>query len=288
MIITVTCNPAIDKTITGEGEVFDVGGKGINVSKVLKNMNTDSLAIGFIGKENKDIVYDYLDKMGIAHNFVEIEGRVRTNTKRIVDGDLEEHNEAGPSVDEKSKQKLLDLCASFTNEVVAISGSAPKNIDDDYYEKLVNVLKKNGNYVILDCDKALLKNAVKAKPDVIKPNIAELERLFECSMNKEEMVEKVRSLGIDTVCVSMGSKGATFITKDKTYTCKALDVNFVSPLGCGDSMVAAFAYSKFNDLSMEDTVRYAMAFASAQSETSGSSPACKDRIEYFKGIVVYE
>lgn len=286
MIITITCNPAIDRSITDKGEIFNVGGKGINVSKVLKNIGVDSLATGFIGKDNKDIVYEYLDELGIGHHFFEIEGKVRVNTKRIVDGELVEENEKGPDIDDESKKKLLDYCESLNNEIVVISGSAPKNIEDDYYKKLIEILKKNNNYVIVDCDKALLKKAVEAKPDVIKPNIEELKRLLGEDITEENMTDKVKELGIGLSVISMGSKGAVFIG-EKVYKAKALKVNFVSPLGAGDSMVASLAYSKLNNLSYEDTVVNAMAFASAQVETEGSKPAQSDRIEYYKGMVVY-
>ncbi|MDO4197707.1 MAG: 1-phosphofructokinase family hexose kinase [Erysipelotrichaceae bacterium] len=287
MIVTITCNPAIDRSITDKGEYFSVGGKGINVSKVLKNVGTDSIASGFIGKDNKDIVYDYLDSIGVRHNFIEIEGKVRTNTKKIVDGDLEEHNEEGPLIDDISKEKLKDYCRTLRNDIVVISGSAPKNIGDDYYYQLIKILKENDNYVIVDCDKNLLKEAVKAKPDVIKPNIKEFERLFDKDMNEEDIIYRAKNLGIKTVCVSMGSKGALFIG-EKVIRCKPLSVNFVSPLGAGDSMVAAFAYSKDKNLDYIDTIRNAMAFSAAQCETEGSEPFEKDRMVYYRELIDYQ
>ena len=286
MIITITCNPAIDRNINESGETFNVGGKGINVSKVLKNIGVDSFTTGFIGKENKDIIYEYLDHLGIRHSFIEIEGKVRVNTKRIIDHQLVEENEKGPDVDEIAKRKLLAYCAGLKGEIVVISGSAPGNVEDDYYKRLIEVLKNNNNYVICDCDKGLLKRAVEAKPDVIKPNLEELKRLLKDNLNDEEIIEEVRKLGIDLAVISMGDKGAVFIG-EKVYKANALDVNFVSPLGAGDAMVASLAYSKMMNLSYEETVINAMAFGSAQVETEGSNPADKERIEYFKKKVVY-
>ena len=109
MIITITCNPAIDKTITSGNEViFDVGGKGINVSKVLNNLNIKSLITGFVGKENKNVVTEDLDELELEHHFIEVDGRVRTNTKRIIDNVTYEDNEDGPIISNKNIDDLFD------------------------------------------------------------------------------------------------------------------------------------------------------------------------------------
>ena len=83
-IITITCNPAIDKSIYEDREVFDIGGKGINVSKTLKVLGLDSICIGFVGKDNKELWYNHLDSLNLDYHFIEVDGKIRTNTKRII------------------------------------------------------------------------------------------------------------------------------------------------------------------------------------------------------------
>ena len=174
MIITVTCNPAIDKTIKDNETIFDIGGKGINVSKVLKSLGVDSICTGFIGKDNKNIIYDKLDELDIKHHFIEINGAIRTNTKRIINNELIEENEKGPIPTKEDINNLINYLKQFKNEIVVISGSSNVNI---YYD-LVKLLKKNNNYVILDADKDLLVEGIKACPNIIKPNKDEISRLF--------------------------------------------------------------------------------------------------------------
>lgn len=284
MIYTITCNPAIDKTITNNDVSFDVGGKGINVSKTLKNYHQDSICLGLIGKENKKIVYDYLDKLGIQHDFIEIDGKVRTNTKIIQDDNLIEENEAGPMCDERNLCLLKDKLKAIKNDVVVISGSAPKNVDPNFYHDLVLKLKENNNYVILDCDKQLLENAIKAKPDVIKPNKDEVTELFKIDFDKEEILKKCKKLDIETIVVSLSEEGALFIGEE-IIEASPLDVTFNSPVGAGDAMVAAIAYCKENKLSYREMIRYAMAYSAAAVEMEGSKAPRKERIDFLYNIV---
>ena len=280
MIITVTCNPAIDKTISENETMFNVGGKGINVSKVLKQLGCPSLCTGFLGKDNGRMITDVLDAMGIEHHFIEIEGKVRTNTKKIANGELIEENEKGPDVSKEDLDKLFAYLGTVENQTIVISGSAPKNLSDDLYYRMVKLVKDKGNYVVLDCDGERLKQALKANPDVIKPNKDEICGLFGFEYEEKEAIKRCKELGIDTIVLSLGGEGALFISKE-TYKAKAVKVNFVSPVGAGDSMVAAMAYGKEMDLSYVDTMKLAMSCASASVEMEGSNPPDKGKIEAF-------
>ena len=136
MIVTITCNPAIDKTIYEDKTIYNIGGKGINVSKVLKQLDCDTLCLGFMGKDNSDLFLNELDKLNIKHDFVLIDGSIRTNTKRIIDNELYEDNEIGPEVNDIDKNKLFNKLEELNNDIAVISGSAPINVEDDFYEKL--------------------------------------------------------------------------------------------------------------------------------------------------------
>ena len=274
MIITITCNPAIDKTVYDNKTVFDIGGKGINVSKLLKNLDVDTLVTGFIGKENKDIIIDKLNELGIENHFIEIDGSVRTNTKKIINNELFEENEKGPTINDKDKDALINYLRQFRNEIIVLSGSCTLNI---YYE-LLKVLKDNDNYVILDCDGALLKDGIKARPNVIKPNKDEICRYFNCEYKEEKIIENCKKLGLDLICISLGKEGSIFVCGDKAYRINALDIDYKSALGAGDCMVGGIAYSKFNNLDIIETIKLAVACASAACETEGSKAPSKDSI----------
>ena len=287
MIITVTCNPAIDQTVSKDGTVFDIGGKGINVSKVLRNMGCSSLCTGLIGKENSGIILNGLDELGISHHFIEIEGKVRTNLKKIIDGELFEENEKGPDVAEDDLNRLFDYLGGFHKEIVVISGSAPANADDGLYRKMTELLKRNGNTVILDCSGRKLQEGVKAFPDVIKPNYKEICELFGKEQEEEALIDACLGLNIPFIIVSMGKQGALFIKDRQAYRCPAVRTNVVSPLGAGDSMVAAVAFALQNGLDLKETITLTMACAAASVGSPGSSaPSFKDILDLQKETVI--
>ncbi len=284
MIITITCNPAIDKTIKDNNTIFDIGGKGINVSKVLKSLGVDSICTGFIGKDNKNIIYDKLDELDIKHHFIEIEGAIRTNTKRIINNELIEENEKGPTPIKEDINNLINYLKQFKNEIIVISGSSNVNI---YYD-LVKLLKKNNNYVILDADKDLLVEGIKGCPNIIKPNKDEISRLFNIDYDEKVVTKKCKELNMDLICISLGKDGALFINKDKVYKAKALDVKYASAVGAGDAMVASFAYSKLNNYDIKNTISLAIAASCASVETSGTKPPNKDKVFAYQKEVKVE
>ena len=284
MIITITCNPAIDKTIKDNNTIFDIGGKGINVSKVLKSLGVDSICTGFIGKDNKNIIYDKLDELDIKHHFIEIDGAIRTNTKRIINNELIEENEKGPTPIKEDINNLINYLKQFKNEIVVISGSSNVNI---YYD-LVKLLKKNNNYVILDADKDLLVDGIKGCPNIIKPNKDEISRLFNIDYDEKIVTKKCKELNMDLICISLGKDGALFIDKDTVYKAKALDVKYASAVGAGDAMVASFAYSKLNNYDIKNTISLAIAASCASVETSGTKPPNKDKVFAYQKEVKVE
>lgn len=274
MIITITCNPAIDKTVYENKTVFDIGGKGINVSRTLKELGVNSIATGFIGRNNKEIILNELDNLNIENHFIEVDGFVRTNTKKIINNKLYEENEKGPIINEEDKNKLLEYLKQFSNDIVIISGSCTENI---YYD-LVKSLKDNNNYVILDCDNQLLSEGIKANPNVIKPNKDEICRYFNCEYNEHEIIQKAKILNVDLVCISLGDEGSLFIYNGKVYKTKALNIDYLSSTGAGDSMVAGIAYGKINNLDIIETMKLAVACASAACETEGTKPPNKKSV----------
>jgi len=266
MIISVTCNPAIDQSVIENNTSFTIGGKGINVSKALNNLGQKSIITGFLGKDNKDLILNDLDRLKLEHHFILVDGKVRTNLKEVINGELIEHNEDGPNVDLINQDKLLNYLKRFINCTIVISGSCPKSIDSKYYQRLINELKNNGCYVIVDCDNDLLKYAIETKPNVIKPNKKEICQYFKIEYDEQLIIQKCKELNLDLVVVSLGKDGSLFIGRDFTYKVLPIEVNYVSELCAGDSMVAGLAYSHEHHLDIIETIKLSVASASSSVE----------------------
>ncbi len=282
MVITVTLNPAIDKTLTIDnftiGHVnrvsklrYDIGGKGINVSKVLKNFEVESTCTGFLGGICKNTFEVELKKRQINNSFVSIREDTRTNTKIVdcVKQTYTDVNEPGPNISKAEMDEFLIKFKSLCNhdDIVVLSGGVSPSIPKDIYRKLIKIAKGNGSFVILDADGELLKEGIKEKPDIIKPNDHELEILLNKTLDTEEDIireaKKLIENGIGSILISRGHKGAMYITRDDALYCNGLKVQVKSTVGAGDSMVAAIVYSKLNKFNYEDTLRYAAASGTA-------------------------
>lgn len=289
MIVTITCNPAIDKTIYDDNHIFiNIGGKGINVSKVLNNMGCKSVITGFVGKDNKDIVLNDLKEYDTR--FIEVDGLVRTNTKLIINNQLIEKNESGPFINENNLNKLYEYISTLYGCIIVISGSISQNVDNNYYAKLIKLLKKNDNYVIVDADNELLKNAIQACPNIIKPNKDEICRLFGIEYNETLIIDKCRELiekGIEKVVVSLGEDGAIFIDKDSIYKCEGMHVDYKSSLGAGDAMVAGLAYGIEKQMEYEEIIKLCMAASAASVSEEGSNPPSFSSIKkLINGVII--
>ncbi len=191
MIITVTMNPAIDKTIETDrlcpgalhrirNMAWDAGGKGINVSKTIRELGEKSIATGFLGGNAGKAIADSLSERGIEHDFIWLEGETRTNTKVLeADGRVTELNEPGPEVRGEQMEQLLEKLAGYAGyagkgTLFVLSGSLPSGADKQVYARIIRMAHEKGAEVLLDADGEAFRNALKAGPDIIKPNRAEL------------------------------------------------------------------------------------------------------------------
>ncbi len=293
MIITVTLNPAVDKTVVlpsfEVGRInrvasmrSDAGGKGINVSKVIHTLGGKSKAIGLLAGRAGDTIKGYLDALGIENNFLFVEGETRTNLKILDNGakTTTEVNESGPDVSPHDLLKLEALLRAEIREgdVVVISGSVPPSVDTDIYQRLIEACRVLGARTILDADGELLKKGVKAGPYLLKPNIHELEGLAGKKLNSvQEILHTARALlqshSIHQVVVSMGDKGALYIETQQAFLAHGIQVEAKSTVGAGDAMVAALALSLEQGHELDTTIRLSMAAGIANVLTSGSQAA---------------
>jgi 1-phosphofructokinase len=289
LILTVTMNPAVDKTIKisdlkvdqvnrVDSIRIDAGGKGINVSKTIKELQGSSIALGIIGGNSGGIIQEYLNNAGIENDLVRIQGETRTNSK-IVDVVNKTHtdiNEIGPTVTAEDiaslKAKILEHSKKDT--IIVLSGSVPMGVADTIYKEIIEEANKLKAKVILDADKDLFAEAVKAGPFMVKPNIDELERAFNRKIADEAaLIEVSRSLleyGIKYVVVSLGGEGSMVISESKIIKARGIKVEVKSTVGAGDSMVGALAIAIERGYNIEDALKLAAATSTASVMCEGS------------------
>lgn len=298
MVVTVTMNPAIDKTVEIEALVsgglnriskveYDAGGKGINVSKTIRELGGESIATGFLGGNTGKIIENVLDEKEIQHDFIWVEGETRTNTKVIEkNGEVTELNEPGPEISEKQIEEFLNKLETLAKEdtLFVLSGSIPKGVDKDIYARITRLAHEKGSRVLMDADGELFTRALEAGPDIIKPNRVELEEYAELDYraSQEELfqlAEGLKEKGIDTVAVSMGKSGALFVMGKKKVSCPALSIKAHSTVGAGDAMVAALSYAWDQKLDEKETVKLCMAASAGAVTTIGTKPPSRALID---------
>lgn len=298
MIITVTMNPAIDKTVEIseliQGELnrihkveYDAGGKGINVSKTIRELGGESIATGFLGGNAGKTIENVLRDKGITHDFIWVEGETRTNTKVFEEsGAVTELNEPGPTINEEQLNALIKKLEGYAdkNALFVLAGSIPSGVEVGIYEKMIRILHKKEAKVLLDADGCLFRQALEAGPDIVKPNRKELEEYIgiDYRASERDLVKTARGLrekGIDTVAVSMGKSGAMLIKDGYEVRCPALPVKAHSTVGAGDAMVAALSYSWDKNLSNDKTVKICMAASAGAVTTIGTKPPSRELVD---------
>lgn len=269
MIYTVTFNPALDyileldkleigKIQKSKTELILPGGKGINVSTVLTNLEIDNIALGykagFVGAELERL----LRNMKVKTDFIDLEeGNSRINVK--ISGEEETAiNTNGPQISENKILELLEKLKTLNeNDYLVLSGSIPSSIKDDIYEKICSIVKKQNVKIVVDATKNLLVQALKYNPFLIKPNNEELGEIFGVEIHTKEDAyvygKKLKEMGAQNVLVSMGKTGAALIDEaGQEYFIKSPEGKRVNTVGSGDSMVAGFIagflkYNNYND-----------------------------------------
>ena len=289
MIYTVTLNPAIDKTVVienmqpgGVNRVAslreDAGGKGVNVSKCLKNLGAESVAAMILAGGTGDRLEAMLGELGIAVLQVRTEGLNRTNLK-IIDPVKKENtdiNEPGPVVSEELLEKFKKTLGEQIQkgDIVILSGSLPAGVDRGLYGAWTSYFRGLGACVYLDADGEPMQKGMAAVPYMIKPNNEELAKLLgKETLTMEEMIAEGKRLlesGIEEIVISLGGDGAIFVSADGIFRAEGLKVTVKSTVGAGDSMVAAMAYGQAKNLGREEKIRLAVAMGAASVMQSGT------------------
>lgn len=294
MIYTLTFNPAIDYYITVENlkvgavnrinsEQIRFGGKGINVSLVLKELDIPSTALGFIGGFTGDALENNLKQRGIDCDFVKVVGNTRINVK-LNDTDL---NAAGPDISDKDLNNLYKKTDCIKkDDFLVLSGSVPKSMPQSIYETILERLKNKGIEFVVDAEKDLLLNTLKYKPFLIKPNHHELSEIFGVEINDFDTAliyaKKLQSMGAQNVMVTLGNLGAVLVYKNgESYTQAAPKGEVISAVGAGDSAVAAFLAEYLKSGDYKNCLKLSVAAGSATAFSNGLAKSEKI-IEIYK------
>lgn len=257
MIYTVTFNPSLDYIVsvnefqmgmtnrTSE-EIMLPGGKGLNVSTVLKNLGRESVALGFAAGFTGKEIQRMAEEQGLHCDFIPVErGFSRINVK-LKDFDGTEINGKGPEISEKEVRQLyekLDLLKE--GDVLVLAGSIPESLPDSIYSDILFQLSGRGILFVVDATKELLMNVLKFQPFLIKPNNHELGELFGVTLKTREDVvpygKKLQEQGARNVLVSMAGEGAVLLSETgEIFSLPAPKGTLVNAVGAGDSMVAGF------------------------------------------------
>lgn len=257
MIYTVTFNPSLDYIVSVQNfhvgivnrtmkEILYPGGKGINVSIVLKNLGFDNTALGFIAGFTGEEVKKRLKDHGIHTDFITLkEGLSRINVKLRSDEESE-INGQGPVIESQDIEALYDKLDKLKDEdILVLAGSIPTSISDEIYMTIMKKLEHKKIRIVVDATKDLLMNVLKYHPFLIKPNKHELSEIFGVTLNDPQDImkyaKKLKEMGAQNVLVSMAGDGAILVTEQgDTYCCEAPKGKVKNSVGAGDSMVAGF------------------------------------------------
>ena len=286
MIYTVTFNPAIDYVVRvkefslgqvnrSSREEIQFGGKGINVSVMLKHLGTESCALGFLAGFTGKAIEDDLHRMGIRTDFIHLsQGMTRINVKLKAKEETE-INGQGPGISQADFQKLLEQVALLQpGDTLVLAGSIPQSLPDDVYERIIQSLAGKDIQVVVDATRDLLCHVLKYQPFLIKPNHIELGEIFDRTLHTDEEIRECASLlqqrGARNVLVSMAGDGAILLDETGAFHKIAAPKGKVkNSVGAGDSMVAGFLAGYLQSRDYETALRTGAAAGSATAFSEG-------------------
>ncbi|MGM9534929.1 MAG: 1-phosphofructokinase [Intestinibacter sp.] len=285
MIYTVTLNPSIDYVIKVDnltkGKVNRVyeehvypGGKGINVTRILKSLDNDNIALGFVSGFTGDYIVNSLKDLNLKSEFIKVkEGFTRINVK-IKSNEETEINGQGPKINEEELNKFYAIIDKLVDgDILILSGSIPSCLDEKLYEKIMERVNSKDIKVVVDATKNLLLNVLKYKPFLIKPNNHELAEMFGVELKSTEDVifyaRKLKEMGARNVLISMGGDGALLVSEDdEVFISSVAKGEVVNSVGAGDSMVAGFVSGYLKTGSYEEALRLGAASGGATAFSS--------------------
>lgn len=292
MVYTLTLNPSLDYVMTvkkfnhgnvnrSTAEELYYGGKGINVSAVLKRLGVEATALGFAGGMTGEVLCEIMRRDGIRNDFISLSGgNTRINVQLKSDSETE-INAIGPQISDEEINQLFEKLGQIqSGDTLVLAGSVPQSLPDDIYAQIMARLHGKGICFAVDTTGNQLVSALKYKPFLIKPNKLELGEIFGKELtNTDEIIKygkELQRMGAQNVIISCGGDGSVLIAQnDEVYTAKALKGNVISTVGCGDSMVAGFIAGKMRGYSLLQSFQLSVACGAATAFSKHLAPADK-------------
>ncbi len=293
MIYTVTLNPAIDYimrmdelhmgiTNRSNSEEYYCGGKGINVSLVLAELDIPSTALGFIAGFVGDAIDKWVANTYVTTDFIRLRDGISRINVKIKAGEETEINGQGPNISEDELEALMMKVDHIQDgDTLVLAGSIPNTLPDDTYERMLERISEKDVRIVVDATKQLLVNSLKYKPFLIKPNRQELSEIFDADVKtKEDIVtyaKKLQEMGARNVLISLGGDGAMLVDEDgQIHEAGVINEPVVNTVGSGDSMVAGFVAG----YEMKNSYSYALTLGSVCGNATAFLPwlATKEKI----------
>lgn len=307
MILTVTINPAIDRTLTVDRLVFDdrayilsteygVGGRGINASKTIHLLGGDTRAILPAGGASGRVIEESLKQLGFSYQLVPIRRAVRTNfTISQEKGLTIKLNELGPKLAKKEWVAVQDAVFHTLPKAkwLMLCGSVPPSVPGDFYSSIIQRAKQQNVPVVLDTDNEALTEGIKAGPTVVSPNQQEAERLLGTVMITRthflDAVRRIHQMGAESVVLSLGSRGVMALHEGKIYESVPPRIEVVCAIGAGDALCAAFCWAMSEGKSFQEAIRWAVAAGTASAKLPGVNFASREQTEeIYRNVDVHE
>ena len=299
MILTITLNPSVDINYKLDELSIDnvnrtenvgktAGGKGLNVASVLAQLGEIVSASGFLGGSLGDFIRKEIAKIGIQDLFVEISEDTRNCIAIIHDGKQTEILENGPTIKEEEGNLFLQKFTETVKKsiVITISGSLPKGIDEEYYNRLLEIANHFNKPVFLDTKGSLLLKTLvnKVKPYLIKPNQQELEDLLDIKFRNDEDIYAALQDdlfdGVEWVVITLGADGAIVKNRNHMYHARIPKIEAVNPVGSGDSVIAGFAAGFSQGLTDEAFIKYGLAMGTLNAMEEKTGNINSDKIDW--------
>jgi 1-phosphofructokinase family hexose kinase len=287
LIITLTINPAIDRTLSVDKLVYEdrayildrteaAGGRGINASHVIHQFGGKTLALLTCGGSSGERMLALLDGVGFPFECVRVKQEIRTNfTISDKEGLTIKLNEVGMPLDKRELKEIHDLVDARIGKAswLMICGSIPPGVPPRFYCEIIHLAQRRGVKTLLDADGDALVHALEAKPTIITPNLHEAERLLGRALitrtQSLEALDRIRKMGPESVILSLGSRGAMGSSQEGIFEALPPHVDALCPIGAGDAMAAAIAWSMEKKKSFSESLRWGVATGTAKAMLPG-------------------
>lgn len=298
MFYTVTLNPAVDRQLLVPEIQFDsvlraidcqvdFGGKGFNVSRMLKSLGASSCALGFVGGKSGEFLQEGLNALGIQTDFVWVKGETRTNIS-IVTTHREHHikvNEPGPEISLDNQQEILDRIQKRVqpHEWWILAGNLPPGVPDAIYGDMIRIIEAGGAHSILDSSGMALELGCRAGAHLVKPNGFEAEKLtgiaIHTPLDAVQAAAKIRQMGVANVVISLGKDGAILSNSQESWLARSLRIEESNPIGAGDSLVGGLVWALHAGRSMQESLRWGAACGAATASLEGTTVGDRSLVE---------